>query len=204
MRRRRRRWDAVKLVRRGAVLLLMALFLASCVSGYRDLLELVAVYGENRCRNLVTQLVMDTVARQEDTEKLYCFTSAEKQQVISLDGVEIRRYQSEISRCLTTGLNALEEQAYLVPIGTVIGGVFLMGRGPMIEIRYLPVSSVRAEVRSRLQEAGVNQVLYQIVLELTIDMTVVLPNGNQPVNCNQTIVLEEVLVTGQVPYVYTG
>ena len=86
----------------------------------------------------------------------------------------------------------------------VIGGVLLMERGPVIGIRYLPVGSAQLRVRSRLQSAGVNQVLYQVVLEVDMDMTVVLPGGNKHMECDQTLVLEEVLISGQVPYVYSG
>ena len=204
MRRKRRRWDRVKVVRRIAALLILTGLLTSCVCGYREVLDLIAIYGENRCRNLVTQLVMDAAVEQKNNEKLYTFTSAEKQHIISLNGAEIRQFQAAVSSDVTKKLNALDEQAYPVPIGTVLGGVLLMGRGPMIEIRYLPVGNVHTEVRSRLQAAGVNQVLYQVVLELDIDMTVVLPGGNRQISCSQTVVLEEVLVSGQVPYVYSG
>ena len=204
MRRKRRRWERVKVVRRIAVLLILAGLLISGVCGYRELLDLIAIYGENRCRNLVTQLVMDAAAEQNNGEKLCNFTNVEKQQIISLNGAEIRQFQAAVSNAVTKKLDTLEEQAYPVPIGTVLGDVLLMGRGPMIEIRYLPIGNVHAEVRSRLQEAGVNQVLYQVVLVLDIEMTVVLPGGNRQVNCSQTVVLEEVLVSGQVPYVYSG
>lgn len=201
---RRHRLDGVKLARRSAGVLLLGALLLSCVLGYRSLLELVAVYGENRCRNLVTQLVMDAAALQKNDEKLYSFTNSEKQQIIALNSEEIRRFQTQMSSSLTKQLNQLEEQVYPVPIGTVIGGVLLMGRGPVIEIRYLPVGSAQLSIRSRLQSAGVNQVLYQVILDVEMDMTVVLPGGNKYMDCDQTLVLEEVLISGQVPYVYSG
>ena len=201
---RRHRLDGVKIARRSAGALLLGALLLSCVWGYRSLVELVAVYGENRCRNLVTQIVMDAAALQKVDEKLYYFTNTEKQQVIALNGEGIRRFQTEMCSSLTKQLNMLGEQVYPVPIGTVIGGVLLMGRGPVIEIRYLPVGSAQLRVRSRLQSAGVNQVLYQVVLEVDMDMTVVLPGGNKHMACDQTLVLEEVLISGQVPYVYSG
>ena len=198
------RWDCARAVRRSVGLLLAVGVLGSCIYGYRGLVELVALYGENRCRNLVTQLVLDAASEQKTDGKLYSFTSTEKQQIIELNSEEIRRFQVAVGNRLTKRLNALEEQAYPVPIGTVIGGVLLVGRGPVIEIRYLPVSSAQIGIRSHLQEAGVNQVLYQVVMEFDIDMTVVLPGGNKLVNCNQVIVLEEALIAGQVPYVYSG
>ena len=70
--RRRRHWrrrPPKHFGRRTAAFLILALLLGSCVYGYLDLLELVAVYGESRCRNLVTQLVLDAAAETKTAEK---------------------------------------------------------------------------------------------------------------------------------------
>ena len=184
--------------------LILALLLGSCVYGYLDLLELVAVYGESRCRNLVTQLVLDAAAETKTAEKLSTFTTTEGKSLVTLDSNAIRNYQAAVGKCLSQKLDGLQEQAYPVPIGTVIGGVLLMERGPLIEIRFIPVGSARVSVDSTLQQAGVNQVLYRVVLELSVDMTVVLPGGTKAVSCDQQVVLEEVLLTGQVPMLYGG
>lgn len=185
-------------------MLAAAVLLASCIYGYQDLLELVSVYGENRCRNLVTQLVLDAAAETKTAEKLSSFTETDGKSLITLDSNAIRSYQAAVGKCLTQKLDGLEEQAYPVPIGTVIGGVLLMERGPLIEIRFIPVGSARVSVDSSLQQAGVNQVLYRVVLDLTVDMTVVVPGGTRTVSCDQQVVLEEVLLTGQVPLLYGG
>ena len=203
-RRHRRRRPPKHLGRRVSAFLILALLLASCVYGYQDLLELVAVYGESRCRNLVTQLVLDAAAETKTAEKLSTFTIAEDKSLVTLDSNAIRSYQAAVGKCLSQKLDGLQEQAYPVPIGTVIGGVLLMERGPLIEIRFIPVGSARVSVDSTLQQAGVNQVLYRVVLELSVDMTVVLPGGTKAVSCDQQVVLEEVLLTGQVPMLYGG
>ena len=178
------------------------LLLLSCVYGYLDLLDLVAVYGENRCRNLVTQMVLDAAAESNTGGKLSSFTAADDKSMISMNGEAVRRYQAAVGHTLTQKLNGLEEQAYSVPIGTVIGGVLLMERGPLIEIRFIPVGSAVVTVDSTLQDAGVNQVLYQVRMNLSVDMTVIVPGGTREICCEQQIVLEEVLLTGQVPVVY--
>ena len=190
--------------RRITAFLILALLLGSCVYGYLDLLELVAVYGESRCRNLVTQLVLDAAAETKTAEKFSTFTTAEDKSLVTLDSNAIRNYQAAVGKCLSQKLDGLQEQAYPVPIGTVIGGVLLMERGPLIEIRFIPVGSARVSVDSTLQQAGVNQVLYRVVLELSVDMTVVLPGGTRAISCDQQVVLEEVLLTGQVPMLYGG
>lgn len=203
-RRHRRRRSPKHPGPRLLALLVAAALIGSCIYGYRDLLELVAVYGENRCRNLVTQLVLDAAAETKTAEKLSSFTQADDKSLVTLDSNAVRSYQAAVGKCLSQKLDGLEEQAYPVPIGTVIGGVLLMERGPEVEIRFLPVGNARVTVDSSLQQAGVNQVLYRVVLELAVDMTVVVPGGTRAISCEQQVVLEEVLLTGQVPLLYGG
>lgn len=203
----RRRWGrrrplSARTGRRVLLLTLVLALLGSCVSGYRELLELVSLYGENRCRNLVTQLVLDAAAETKTAAKLSSFTESEGKSLITLDSDALRQYQAAVGQSLTQKLNALEEQAWPVPIGTVLGGILLMGRGPRVELRFVPVGSTRVTVDSALEEAGVNQVLYRVVMELSVDMTVVVPGGTRAVQCDQQVILEEVLLTGQVPLVY--
>lgn len=199
---RRRRPITGKTVRRMLALAVLAALLGSCIHGYREILELVAVYGENRCRNLVTQYVLDAAAEVQTSGKLSSFTESGERSVIALDSTVVRDYQAAVGKRLTEKLDALVEQNHSVPIGTVFGGVLLMGRGPQVELRFMPVGSARVTVGSQLQEAGVNQVLYRVVLELAVDMTVILPGGAREIRCDQQVVLEEVLLTGQVPMVY--
>ena len=119
------------------------------------------------------------------------------------EGAEVT-LATKLASILAEKMDSIQEQTYPVPIGTVIGGVLLMGRGPMIELRYHPSGNISVNMTSRLQQAGINQVLYQVVLEVQTDMTVILPGGTKSVNCDQTIVLEEMLISGEVPMVYGG
>jgi len=205
--RRRRYWRKSPIKYRGPrllILLLTALLLTAVLRGYGDLLELVALYGESRCRNLVTQMVLDAAAEIQTAEKLSSFTSVDNKSFVQLDSDAVRKYQAAVGTCLTQKLDDLKEQTYPVPLGTVLGSVLLMERGPKIELRFLPVGSVRVSLDSKLQQAGINQVLYRVVLDLTVDMRVVAPGGTQRVCCDQQVVLEELLLNGQVPLLYGG
>lgn len=200
----RYRWSAERIIRRSVLILIGVALLTSCIYGYRDLLGQVEIYGENRCRNLVTQLVMDAATEVKPDGKLVYFTTSENKSIVELNSGSIRQYQAILASILAEKMDSIQEQTYPVPIGTVIGGVLLMGRGPMIELRYHPSGNISVNMTSRLQQAGINQVLYQVVLEVQTDMTVILPGGTKSINCDQTIVLEEMLISGEVPMVYGG
>lgn len=180
-----------------AVVLLVA-------AGYRRLEGLMVVYGENRCRNLVTQLLLDTVGKMEMHEKLSTFTIVDNKSVVQMDSSAVRQYQAAIGKRLAQKLDALGAQTHQVPLGTVLDNPFLMERGPNLPIRFAPVGSAQVEISSDLCDAGINQVLYRVIMTLSAELTVLLPGGSTNVVCRQDFILEEILLTGQVPLLYGG
>ena len=131
---KRRRWT-VPWRRLWLVAILLALA-AACVSGYGNLKELVAVYGENRCRNLVTQVLLDAAAEAEMPEKLSYLTTVDDKSFLQLDAAAVRQYQAAVGTCLTQKLDALQRHIQRVPVG-----------------------AAQVRIGSSLEEAGVNQVL---------------------------------------------
>lgn len=173
-------------------------------AGYRRLEGLMVVYGENRCRNLVTQLLLDTASEIEMGEKLSTFTIVDNKSVVQMDSSAVRQYQAAIGKTLAQKLDALGAQTHQVPLGTVLDNPFLMERGPNLPIRFAPVGSAQVEISSDLCDAGINQVLYRVIMTLSAELTVLLPGGSTTLICQQDFILEETLLTGQVPLLYGG
>ena len=173
-------------------------------AGYRRLEGLMVVYGENRCRNLVTQLLLDTAGEMEMYEKLSTFTIVDNKSVVQMDSSAVRQYQAAIGKRLAQKLDALGAQTHQVPLGTVLDNPFLMERGPNLPIRFAPVGAAQVEISSDLCDAGINQVLYRVIMTLSAELTVLLPGGSTTLICQQDFILEETLLTGQVPLLYGG
>ncbi len=188
-------------------LLTTALALLLLGAGAKTLQEaktLIALYGEKRCENLVTNAILDAVSTADMGEKLIAFTVDENTGVYQLNSGDLRDCQTQVGTYLTRSLDALGEQTHWVPLGTILENVFLIGQGPEIAIRYVPIGSARVEVGSELTDAGVNQVLYRVTMAVSVDMTVLVPGGTRKVRCDQQLVLAETLISGQVPLVYGG
>ncbi len=201
---RRRPWPKFYRGIRKKLLLVAAMLLLLCVAmtTYRRAEALVAVYGEQRCRNLVTQLILDTVLEWKTTEKLITFTDKEKQSQIQLDGAAVTAFQANVGKVLTQKLDDLGEQVYHVPLGNILENLFFIGRGPEIAIRYIPIGAADLRVQSAMTDAGINQVLYRVTMTVSVDMTILAPGGTKTITCSQEVMLEEALLTGQVPLVY--
>lgn len=180
------------------------LLLAGLAGGYREMRDLVAVYGESRCRNLVVNSTAEAVLSAKNAEKLICFTEHGNTSAFQLNSTAVRDIQQSVSVALAEKLENLGEQSHRVRLGTVLDSLFFMDRGPEIAFRFVPVGHIHVAVTSDLQAAGINQVLYRAVLDVQVEMTVLLPGGNRSILCQQRVPLEEVLVSGDVPLVYGG
>lgn len=169
--------------------------------GYENLRELAGIYGENQCRNLVTRLMTEAAA-ESGGGSLFLRERQGEQTILTLDAAGVRQMQAAVGQSLTQKLEDLQMQSHKVTLGTVAGSAFWMDRGPELTLRFVPVGSVQVQSGSGLCSAGINQVLYQVWLDLSVTMTVVAPGGARRVDCAQRVVVEETLITGQVPLAY--
>ncbi len=194
--RRKLPWKRLALA---AAVMLFAIFSLKTYSGLE---ELIGLYGETRCRNLVMQTLLDCISESKSGGKLSTFTTVDGKCLIELDHEQLLDRQAKIGKLLAGKLDALGEQTYYVPLGTILENIFLIGQGPDIAIRYVPIGAADISIDSSLEDAGVNQVLYRLVMHVSVDMTVLVPGGTRQVCCTQELVLEEILLTGEVPSIY--
>ncbi len=201
MRRKRRRRAAALLA-----LLLIAAFFAGLLVLQRRLRplaeELAAAVVENRASDIINDAVGDILSRGEiDYDRLILLEK-------NVDGAitALRTNMLEINRLKVLILNEvgarsaqLSDDELTIALGSLIAPSFFTGRGPGIPVRIVGVASNDAEFSGRLTSAGINQTLHQIVLNVGLTVTVVLPTGAVAVQTNTEVVVAETVLVGTVP-----
>lgn len=86
-----------------------------------------------------------------------------------------------------------------IPLGTVSGSYLFSGRGPEIEIKFLPSGSVSSVLNSELTSAGINQSCHKISMNITADITAVFPSGSCNTSVQLNCILAESVIIGEVP-----
>jgi len=76
------------------------------------------------------------------------------------------------------------------------------GAGPRLPVKIMSVSTSDAEFRNEFSEAGINQSLQQIMMDVTISMTVLTPMGTETVTASSEVVIAETVIVGSVPDSY--
>lgn len=197
LRRRRKGWRRLT-----ALGLLLAVLAMGVQAAGRSLRRLMAVYGENRCRNQVLTLLLETAETAMADKAFYRLTETEQGSQLQLDGPAVNQCRAEAGRELALRLEQLCAQRQSIPLGTLLNSPLLLDRGPRIPLRVVPVGAGQVQVRSALRDAGVNQVLYTLTMELTVTVTMILPGETRELCCSQQVPLGEVLFSGQVPSAY--
>lgn len=89
-----------------------------------------------------------------------------------------------------------------IPIGNLMGSTLLLNKGPSIPVNVEMLSSSVAGFRSELTGAGINQTRHQILLDLTVDVSLLMPWRTIRTTVETEILVSETVIVGQVPDSY--
>lgn len=89
-----------------------------------------------------------------------------------------------------------------IPLGNLAGSTLLAGKGPSVPVELLMLSSSVAGFRSEMTTAGINQTRHQILLELHVDVSLLMPWRTVGTDVDTEILVSETVIVGAVPESY--
>ena len=123
---------------------------------------------------------------------------------IKTDVVVINKLKAEISSAVVNKVDAFAENKLQVPIGSVLGGGFLYGKGPNMNFKIIPIGGVEADIVNQFSSAGINQTRHQILVHVKTSVYVVLPSETTEVIVENDFLLAETIIVGDIPQVYVN
>ena len=160
----------------------------------------------NRVNRIVAEAVSDAVASgQVDCSRLITFEKDSGGKVTALRSnmPEFNRLQTLISDAVLERLSEMSPVDLSIPLGTLTGSNLLAGRGPYIHVRTQSVGTATAKLRNALTAAGINQTKHQVLLDVEVYVTVLLPGFATSVQVNNELCVAETVIVGEVPGTYT-
>ncbi len=89
-----------------------------------------------------------------------------------------------------------------IPLGNIIGGALLSGRGPRIDLDILSVTNVTTALRHEFSSAGINQTRHQILLDVEVTLDVLLGGSAGTDKVVTEVSVAETVIVGSVPDAY--
>ena len=174
---------------------------------FRPIIETVNAY---ECHEMVSRVINDAVLAELENEdadysKLVNLTKNADGEVISLESnvMNINKLKTRIAQRLEREIERLSEIDIQIPIGTLLGIQLLHGKGFSIGMTVQPMGFATASIISEFSEAGLNQTLHRIVIEIKADVDAIIPGFSTRVPVKTTIVAAETVIVGRVPNAYT-
>ena len=174
---------------------------------FRPIIETVNAY---ECHEMVSRVINDAVLAELENEnadytKLVSLTTNSDGEVISLESnvMNINKLKTRIVQRLEREIERLPEVDIQIPIGTLLGIQLLHGKGFCVGMTVQPMGFATASIISEFSEAGLNQTLHRIVIEINADVDAIIPGFSTRVPVKTTIVAAETVIVGRVPNAYT-
>lgn len=122
---------------------------------------------------------------------------------LETDMVEMNRIKSQIANEVADRLAADAKKTVDLPLGTVLGGDFFAGRGPLIEFRVAPAGYARTDFYNEFQTAGINQTLHQIMISVEVPVSAVMPFYMISTEVSTSVCIAETVIVGEIPQSFT-
>ena len=119
---------------------------------------------------------------------------------------EVNRLKTEILNLINDEILALDTSHMGIPLGSIILPELLSGRGPSIPLQVLSIRNSDASFHSYFTQAGINQTLQQLTMEVCVDVTVLVLGETASFTVSSQVVVAETIIVGQVPdtFLHTG
>lgn len=124
---------------------------------------------------------------------------------IETDTKELIKVKTEFMKAFRSRIKKYGNKIKVsVPIGTLIGNEYTLGRGPEISFNLQFNCTVSTELKSKFVNAGVNNTLHTLELHTTANIYVLIPWGYNNKTINTKYILAETAIVGDVPEAFTN
>ena len=203
-------YDRRRLDRRSLMRFLVFFLLVLLLSGTARMRPLLESLATTRVSNTVNRIIFEAVneAIQEGDISYEELISLEKDNEGKITAVHsnmaaFNRLQAQILDIILARIDQVSARELSIPIGTLTGSALLAGRGPRISVRMESVGSSSARFENRFDSAGINQTNHQIVLEVDVSVSILLPGFTTATTVSTAVTVAETVIVGSVPETYT-
>ncbi len=121
---------------------------------------------------------------------------------LTLNNTYINGYKADLSDGCSDRLSKFDKTVVPIPIGSLIGGSFLNGRGFNINVRATIYGFAVTDIVSKFESAGINQTRHTIYLEVKASAHAYMGLCRLNESVDETVILVETIIVGTVPDTY--
>ena len=116
--------------------------------------------------------------------------------------IVINKIISDVAIKIQNSINNNEENDIGIRLGSFTGSKLLSGRGPKVPIKISAIGNVETDFRSEFQEAGINQTLHRVYLDVKCEVDILTPFKTITKDIKNQVILAENIIVGKIPQTY--
>lgn len=122
--------------------------------------------------------------------------------MIQMNVITVNAITSDVALKIQEELNNYQSGEFYIRLGTFTGTKILSGRGPNIPIKMSTVGNVETELISQFSQAGINQTLHRIYLNVNCTVSILTPFNTIDEQITNQVLIAEAVILGDVPETY--
>ena len=170
---------------------------------------LVGAMAQAKLQNTVTALINDTVTQSLSAQAV-AYTDLVTMQTdaagnitaMSTDSARLNALRADILSRLIPQVDAIDGKTLSIPLGSLTGLTVLSGWGPRLPVEVVAVTAAAAQYRSDFSAAGINQTRHQVMLDVSVEVTLLLSGEQTQEQVEESVCIAETILVGQVPQAY--
>lgn len=205
------RYRLRKLLRTFIILLILSgILLLLFRSRYHSTIRSLA---QTQVVNSTSDLINDAIDQQIETGNIQYDRIVYFEKDLNGKITALKTNMSEVNRLKTAILNIINDEILAIdssdigiPIGSLILPEFFSGRGAQIPVHILSIRNSDAGFESFFTEAGINQTLQQLTMNVSVDVSILVLGRTENFTVTSQVVVAETIIVGQVPdtFLQTG
>lgn len=201
----RRRKAGIGLTLLGAGILVIALF--TTVTLPPAVTELALAAATDDITIIVNDVVSEILEGGElDYEKLVTLERNGQGAVTALiaNSANINALRAKVTNAVVERFADTDLTRISIPVGNLIGGTLLSGKGPRLKLDILSVTNVVTSFRNEFTSAGINQTRHRIILDVEVSLEVLLGPDSGTDSVLTEVIVAETVIVGTVPDAYAA
>lgn len=152
----------------------------------------------------INEAVASQVAQGKNADQLidWKMDSSGKVSGFMLNYAEHMKITSDTFKVVQTTLQDKHMLSESIPLGQALGSPLIASFGPNVPIRIEPQGAVKVDLNTREKNAGINMVLVEVYVHVTVEVAVIVPFDMEPEVIDTEIPVSYLMVVGDVPMYY--
>ena len=206
MRRGKRHWKLFFVL---SLILLIGAFIGLRTRLWPVVRSLARTQVTNTASDLINDAILQQIMEgQIQYDRIVYFEKDLNGRITALktNMAEVNRLKTETLNLINDEIMAQDTDSLGVSLGSLILPEFFSGKGPLIPVRIIAIRNSDANFQSEFTEAGINQTLQQLRMDVIVDVTILVLGQTETFTVSSQMVVAETIIVGDVPatYLQTG